>query len=508
MLERVLEIGKTVLAESDVDTMLEAALDGMIDLVAAERGLVLLFDSRGGTLFQTARRLDREDLERPEFEVSRGVIERVRESGEPFWSPNVEAEPGVGERQSVLRLGLLSVICQPMRRGEETFGVVYLDHRRINAAFDAADASAAASFAELISLAAANALERRRLRHKVAGLERELRGGFDFDAIIGHDPAMVETLDLVSRIADTEATVLIRGESGTGKELIARALHGNSRRRKKPFIPVNCAALPETLLEAELFGHVKGAFTGASRDNPGWFERARGGTLFLDEIGELTPALQAKLLRVLDTGELSPVGSTRVQQADVRLVAATHQDLESLVEAGRVREDFLYRLKVLEVRLPALRQRPGDLPALSHHLLSELGRRHGCGEKRLSPAAEKLLAAHDFPGNVRELRNALERAVLVSRGEVIEPAHLPETIRKTAPGRDRAGVLGDAAPEVGFSEAKQRIIEDFESEYVRRCLAASDGNISAAARLAGIDYKNFYTKVRRYRIKPASFKDP
>jgi len=512
VLDRVLAIGKAVLAEGEVDGVLTAALDGMIELVGAERGMVLLFHPQGMTRFQAARKLEREDLERPEFEVSRTVIERVRETGEGFWSANVLEDPEVSDRQSVLRLGLLSVICQPIRRDGETFGVVYLDHRRVQKAFDRRDAAAAASFAELISVAAANALERRRLRDQVAELEGELRGRFDFEAIVGNDPAMVETLELVGRIADTDATVLVRGESGTGKELVARALHANSRRRGRPFVAVNCAALPETLLEAELFGHVRGAFTGAVRDNPGWFERARGGTLFLDEIGELTPALQAKLLRVLDTGELSRVGGTRVERADVRLVAATHQDLEARVADGGVREDFLYRLKVLEVRVPPLRERKGDLPALARHLLAELTRRHGRGAKRLSKGAEARLLAHDYPGNVRELRNALERAVLVSDGEVIEPSHLPAGIgRAGGPGRAGEGTSALArsagAPKVGFAEAKRQAVASFESDYVRRCLAETGGNISAAARLAGIDYKNFYTKVKRYRIEPASFKE-
>jgi transcriptional regulator with GAF, ATPase, and Fis domain len=500
--ERLLALAGAVLAESELGRVLTVALDGLIELVGAERGMVLLFPTDGGESFETARRIEREDLERPEWEVSRGVIGRVRDSGEPFWSPNVLDDPSLGGRGSVLRLRILSVICQPIRHAGATLGVVYLDHRRAAGVFQREDADLAARFAELISAAAGNALERRRLERRVEALSARVVGGDGFPAIVGHHPKMVALLELVAQFADTEATVLVRGESGTGKELVARALHAGSRRRERPFVAVNCAALPDTLLESELFGHVRGAFTGAVRDNPGWFERARGGTLFLDEVGELAPALQAKLLRVLETGELSPVGGSRTVTTDVRLLAATNQDLETLVREGRVRSDFLYRLKVLEVEVPPLRERRSDLPALVAHLLAELGERHRRPGRRLSAAAAAALARHDFPGNVRELKNALERGLLVAPGEVIEPEHLPESVRGGGGSRPAAGPPLD----VGFREAKQRAIDDFEREFLARCLARTGGNISAAARLAGIDYKNFYTKLGRLGLDAAGFK--
>jgi len=502
MLERLLELGKKVLAESDLDRMLTAAIDGVIELCGAERGMILLFDAErpGREVVETARNLAREDIARPEFEVSRTILDRVRTTGEPFWHPNVLDDPALGHRASVLRLLILSVICQPIREGGQTLGVVYLDNRTAQGVFTEETARLVASFSEFISLAARNSLERRHLEQRISALSDELRGRYDFKALVGQDPKMLEVLKLVSQIADSEAAVLILGESGTGKELIARALHFNSRRKTKSFIPVNCGALPENLLESELFGHVRGSFTGAVRDNPGWFERAEGGTLLLDEVGELSPPLQVKLLRVLENGEYSRLGSTQIRRADVRIVAATNRDVDELVREGKVRQDFLYRLNVVEVRLPALRERRSDLPLLIRHLLARLGG----AAKRLSAEAEALLLAYDYPGNVRELQNVLHRAVLLAEGSAIEVRHLPPALRELRPLLEK----DPDAPASGFREAKQRVVERFEREYLGRCLREAGGNISQAARAAGIDYKNFYTKMQQYRIDPAGFRYP
>jgi len=499
MLERLLDIGKRVLAENDVDRVLTTALDGLIDLCGAERGTILLFGRGGEALFEEARHLARQDIEHPEFEVSRGILDRVRREGRPFWSPNVLEEPGVGSRRSVLRLRILSVICLPIRRAEEVFGLVYLDDRRATGVFTPQTVALVESFAELISLAAWNALERRRLRGEVEELARQLRRDGRYAEILGNDPRIVEVLELVEQVADTDATVLIRGESGTGKELIARALHAGSRRRAKPFVAINCGALPETLLDAELFGHVRGAFTGAVADNPGWFERAAGGTIFLDEIGEMTPALQAKMLRVLEVGEYARVGSTTVRRAEARVLAATHRDLAAMVREGKMREDLLYRLDVVEVRVPPLRERASDIPLLVRYFLDRFNAKHG-KEKQLSPRAEDLLLAYSYPGNVRELQNAVQRAVLVSRGPLIEPGDLPESLRAgAAPGRDGALLAG-------FRAAKRRVVEDFERDYIIRRLQAAEGNISQAARAAEIDFKNFHAKMTRYGIDPLRFR--
>jgi Nif-specific regulatory protein len=505
MLERLLELGKSVLAESDLDRVLTAAIDGVIELCGAERGMILLFGPAGEPMFETARNLRREDIERPEFEVSRTILDKVRREGEPFWHPNVLDDPAMGHKASVLRLLILSVICQPIRDGGRTLGVVYLDNRSAEGVFAEEAARLVASFSELISLAVRNALERRRLDRQIRELAEELRGRYDFGAIVGQDPRLLAVLKMVAQVADSEATVLVLGESGTGKELIARALHFNSRRRARPFVPVNCGALPEALLESELFGHVRGAFTGAVRDNPGWFERAEGGTLLLDEVGELAPALQVKLLRALETGEYSRVGSTQIRRADVRIVAATNRELGELVEEGKVRLDFLYRLNGIEVRLPPLRERRADLPLLIRHFLVQLEAERR-GEKHLSREAEELLLAYGYPGNIRELHNVLRRAVLLSEGARIEAEHLPEALRAPRPVREADA--GNPWPDLDFRAAKQQVVERFERDYVARSLREAGGNISRAAKAAGIDYKNFYTKMQQYGIDPAGFREP
>ncbi|HJX28248.1 MAG TPA: sigma-54-dependent Fis family transcriptional regulator, partial [Thermoanaerobaculia bacterium] len=515
MLERLLELGKSVLAERDLDRILTAAIDGVVELCGAERGMILLFDPEDrSVVVEVARNLRGEDIQRPEFQVSRSILDKVRSEGKPFWHPNVLDDPSIGHRASVLRLLILSVICQPIKDGGKTLGVVYLDNRSAEGVFTEETARLVESFSELVSLATRNALDRRRLTQRIDRLSQELRAQYDFSGIVGQDPRMVEVLKLVAQVADSEATVLIQGESGTGKELVARAIHFNSRRRDKPFLAVNCGALPENLLESELFGHMRGAFTGAVRDHPGWFERAEGGTLLLDEVGELTPPLQVKLLRVLENGEYSRVGSTQIRRADARIVAATNRDLEELAREGRMRRDFLYRLNVVEVRLPPLRERRSDLPLLIRHLIEQQVSRHGRhrGPKHLAPDTEQRLLAYDYPGNVRELQNVLQRAVLLSEGETIEVRHLPEALQG---GRPAAAQLGttesedDALPlGEGFRAAKQRLVERFERDYLTRCLREARGNISQAARLAAIDYKNFYTKLQQHGIDPARYRTP
>ncbi|HYL06558.1 MAG TPA: sigma-54-dependent Fis family transcriptional regulator [Thermoanaerobaculia bacterium] len=499
MLQSLLAIGKRVLAAGgEISQTLALALDGVIELCGAERGMIVLYDGGGEALFEEARNLDRQDITKPEFEVSRTILEKVRREGRPFWSLNALDDPALAATGSVMRLRILSVICLPIHHAGQQLGLVYLDNCSATGVFRPQTRDLAESFADFISLAAHQALERRRLNLRVMELADELRAAYRFEAILGHDPAFLEVLRLVAQVADSDASVLIQGESGTGKELVAKALHHNSRRRDRPFVAVNCGALPETLLEAELFGHQRGAFTGAVADQPGWFEKANGGTLFLDEVGEMSPALQVKLLRVLESGEYARVGSAAVRRADVRVVAATNRDLREMVGEGKMRSDLMYRLDVIRVEMPALRDRPGDILFLARHFLERWAAKYH-RERQLSARAERLLLAYDYPGNVRELQNAIQRAVLVSRGPTIEPQDLPDTLRAAAGRRPENA-------ESGFRLAKRRMIEEFERTYICRALEEAGGNISRAAQSAGIDFKNFHVKMRRYRIEPSLYK--
>ncbi len=500
MPDRVLEIARNVLGEMDVDRVLTTGLDGLVQLCGAERAMVLLFDEDGTLLFEKARNLGREDVERPEFQVSRTIIRRVRSEGRPFFDPNLDAHPLRPLSESVDRLNLIAVICLPLLQADRAFGVVYVDTTSRAAVFTAETLAAVETFSHFISLAAYNALERYRLRRQVDRLEHELRGKYRFEAILGGDPKMLEVLRLISRVAPSEATVLLEGESGTGKELAARAIHCNSRRREGPFLPINCGALPESLQEAELFGHERGAFTGAVRSAPGWFERADGGTLFLDEVSEMPHSLQVNFLRLLETGEYSRLGSTTLRHADVRVVAATNRNLDELVAAGKIRSDLHYRLAVVRIRLPPLRERRSDIPVLVRHFLDRLRGGDGGLSLSLAPAAEAALDAYSFPGNVRELWNILQRAALLAEGPVIELAHLPESVTSQTPAGAPIGLAGS------FAEEKRKVLAGFERAYVRRCLGEAQGNITRAAQRAAMDVKNFYQKMNRYGIDAAEFK--
>jgi transcriptional regulator with GAF, ATPase, and Fis domain len=501
MLEAVLELAKRVLAERDPSQCLASALDGLIELCRAERGIIVLTGDDGSPVFEEARNLHHQDLARPEFEISRTILERVRSSGESFWSANVLDDPTVSAAQSVRLLQVLSVICVPVRAAGEILGAIYLDNRRLTGVFDGRTAELIERVADLISLAIAGALERRRLQARVEELSRTLRDHVGFAEIVGHDAKLLAVLERIAQVADSDVGVLILGESGTGKELIARALHGASRRAGRPFVAVNCGALPESLLDSELFGHARGAFTGAVQDHAGWFERAQGGTILLDEAGEMTPALQVKLLRVIDSREFARVGSATVRRSDARIIAATNRDLRKLVASGGFREDLFYRLAVVEIEVPPLRDRQGDIVLLAQRFLERFAAKHG-RERQLSARVVRVLLAHAYPGNIRELQNAIERAVLVSTGPEITPDDLPPAFALLR--REAGAVVPDNPPM--FRVAKARVVEEFERHFFEDALAAAHGNISAAARASGLDYKNFHAKVARHRLDPGKFK--
>ena len=315
------------------------------------------------------------------------------------------------------------------------------------------------------------------------------------ESLVGRSAAFREVLDQAGLVAAQDTTVLLTGESGTGKELVARAIHSASPRAKSPFVAVNCAALPETLAESELFGHERGAFTGADRLKRGRFELAVGGTLFLDEIGDLTPSVQGKLLRVLQERQFERVGGTTSLQADVRLITATNRDLEHLVETGTFRADLYYRLAVFGIHLPALREREGDVLVLAEHFLRTLGERMGRRQSHLSDQARQLLLAHTWPGNIRELQNAIERALIASDGHVISPDHLgigghgvPTAGLPSVPQ-----IVGDSAPTI-------RSLAEVEKEAVVDALRRAKGNKAQAAASLGLSRGAFYRRLERFRL--------
>lgn len=355
---------------------------------------------------------------------------------------------------------------------------------------------------EALTIAIDRAMERRQLGEEVQRLRRQVsQNGDEPKEMIGESAVMRELFDMIDRIAATPSSVLISGESGTGKELVARALHRRSNRSDESFVAVNCAALPDSLLESELFGHVKGAFTDAREDKEGLFVKAEGGTLLLDEVGDLPVALQPKLLRVLEEKQIRPVGGDSQVEVDVRILAATHRDLEEQVRDGEFREDLYFRLNVIELNLPPLRERGRDVLRLAQHFIEEFSDRSEQTISGLSPEAARALVQYEWPGNVRELRNYVERAVVLALQESITPEDLPEKVR----GAGRQGVQQGAAVDMLSLQAQLGAdgmppMEELEARYIGFVLRQTEGNKSRAADILGFDRTTLYRKIERYEI--------
>jgi len=383
-------------------------------------------------------------------------------------------------------------VLRTLRGKGATFPIIMLTaHGNVATAVEAMKAGASEYLTkpfdlEELKLAIDKALKYSGLAAEVERLRSELDREYDVQGIVASDPGMLDVLDTVHKVAPTNATVMIYGESGTGKELIARAVHNLSERASKPFITVSAGALPETLLESELFGYEKGAFTGAMTPKPGRFEMANGGTVFLDEIGDISPATQVKLLRVLQERRFERLGGTRSIEVDVRVVAATNRDLQQLIADGDFREDLFYRLNVVPITLPTLRQRPGDVPLLVAHFLEKFK----AGAKVISPDALEALVRYPWPGNIRELENTIERIVILSHGDEIGVADLPAEVRS---GISQIGRVqtGFALPEDGVD------LEEVELDLVRQALDRSGGSVPKAAKLLGLTAKTLEARTQR-----------
>jgi DNA-binding NtrC family response regulator len=349
---------------------------------------------------------------------------------------------------------------------------------------------------DVLRLAVERAAERRRLIEENRRLREPLAPRAGFDHVVGKSPAMVTVFDLVRKAARSEANILIQGESGTGKELIARAIHAQSARAAEVFVPVDCAALPDALLESELFGHERGAFTGADRTKPGMIEVADRGTLFLDEIGELPQALQSKLLRALQERQIRRVGGTKFVNVDIRLVSATNRDTAELVRKREFRDDLFYRVNVITITLPPLRERGGDVTLLTHHFLRRYGRNREPLLGGIDPGALACLEAYAWPGNVRELQNVIERACALTDGPMIRVRDLPDHVRGR--GRPAPAVPGQDLP---LAQAREAWLQAFAQGYLTDLLRRHDGNISQAAKTAGVDRKTLHRLLAKHGIK-------
>ena len=490
--DALLEIAKLLLAQDD-DRAPELLLRRVLTATGATRGFIVIRE-RGGFAQRFHVRFDGESLSREERRFSRGIVKQVIQTGELIHAADVGTDPRFAGNQSVRWMGGASVLAVPLVHEGQVQGVVYLEGEDGMRVFSAECRSFVTEFTELAGLFLRRALEREELRRKTQELERDLFAKYDFQGFITADAGMRSLLQTLAQVAESEATVLVHGETGTGKELVARAIHANSPRRDHPFVTLHCTALTESVLESELFGHVKGAFTGAVGDRAGRLASAEGGTVFLDEIGELPATVQAKLLRFLQFGEIQRLGADRVERVDVRVVSATHRDLKELVREGAFREDLLYRLKVVEMEVPPLRHRRSDVALLAAHFAERFYRRSD-GPARLSPELLTRLEQYPFPGNVRELEHVIERACVLARGPVLGEDLLPRELTvDEAPLVSQPELTSD-----GLKAARDQAVAKVESDFLDRLLAAHNGNVSQAARASGINRTHLQRMLARRR---------
>jgi Nif-specific regulatory protein len=435
------------------------------------------------------------------YRIGEGITGRVVQSSKPVVVPRVSREPDFlhrAARRPELSREELSFVCVPILVNRKAAGALGVDLRfKAERDFDSSVkflGVVASMIAQALKVQRAVEDERRRLLAENTHLRQELRERYDFSNIIGTSGPIREMYEQVAQVAETNTTVLIRGESGTGKELIAHAIHYNSLRAKKPFVKVSCAALPESLIESELFGYEKGAFTGAQARKKGRFELAEGGSLFLDEIGDINLGTQVKLLRVLQEREFERLGGTETTKVNVRLIAATNKDMEKAIAEGTFREDLYYRLNVFTIFVPPLRDRKADLLLLADHFVEKFSREHGKMIKRISTPAIDMLMSYHWPGNVRELENALERSVLVCDGQVIHGHHLPPSLQTA----ESSGTI----TRVSMNDA----VGAYEKDLIQDALKTTRGNRAKAARLLDTTERVFNYKVRKYAIDSARFR--
>ncbi len=532
-----------ILSEMELAPLLTRIVDSALSLAQGERAFLLLAEDRAKAADQNpppasveslrvrvARSFDRADIPVPHTRLSMGIAGQVLKSGEAVLSVDASRDERFEQMASVEDLRLRSVICLPIRPSscdrQRVEGVLYVDNRLQSAAFETEHLVLVELLADLASVALRNARFVERMRETNRGLEHsraqvtrlneqlgrkvrdrdselavvraELgreRGRYDYHSLVGASDGMREVFRQLDRIIESDLPVLIEGESGTGKELIARAIHFNGARKERPFVTENCAALPDNLLESELFGHTRGAFTGAYRAKKGLVEQANGGTLFLDEVGDMSPEMQKKILRFLQEGEFRAVGSSEKKTVDVRVLTASHERLEDLLAAGKFREDLFYRIKVLALGLPPLRERRDDIPLLAEHLLARAAREASRPVPTLPHEVMATLVAFDWPGNVRELENEMRRLVALAE-DTVSLKDLTDAVREGRP-MDVAAAGGVAVTATGDIEGA---VADLEKRSIEAALAHAGGNKSQAARDLGISRFALQRKLDKYGL--------
>ena len=475
---KLYEFSDRLMHVRDLSELLDALMDAVIVITNADKGFLIL--AEGDTLdIKVARNLNRENIADAVSQLSDSIIAKVVRSRKPVIISDAMHDDEFGAAKSVMQLRVSSVICVPLLDRGRLLGLIYVGNDSIRELFEQDTLRVLTVFSSQASLIVANALLLDELRVDNKRLNERLEQ-YRFGEIVGTSPPMQQVFRKVEKIAPTDISVMITGETGTGKELIAREIHNRSPRAQKPFIVINCGAIPENLLESELFGHVKGAFTGAVSNKQGKFQAADGGTLFLDEIGEMPIELQVKLLRAIQEKVVIRVGDTRTEVVDIRILAATNRELEKEIAAGRFREDLYYRLNVVAVELPPLRVRGDDLLVIARYLLSRYSREYDVKVKGLSPNAAVAIRKHNWPGNIRELENRIKKAIVLCESTVIGP--------------DDLGLTGDVLPQIlTLADAKEK----FQRDYINEILALNNGNRTKTARDLGVDPRTVFRHLEK-----------
>jgi transcriptional regulator with GAF, ATPase, and Fis domain len=485
-LNALLNFSRTLSAVQDVPTLQQKVLDAIFEVAPADRAAVLLLEAGAEEFASVLGRYRNAGPEQP-IQASQTILKQVIGENVAVLSNDVIDDETYRAADSLVAPRVRSVLAAPMEAQGKLVGVLYLDASSSGVQFDAGLLQLILALGNIAGLAIENARRLEWLGGENRRLQQELAADH---GMVGESPPMRAVLDFISRVAGRESTVLVWGESGTGKELVARAVHANSSRTDKPFVAINCAAITETLLESELFGHEKGAFTGAVSQKKGKLEMAEGGTVFLDEVGELAVPLQAKLLRVLQEREFERVGGTRPIKVDIRLIAATNRDLKEASRAGNFRQDLFYRLNVVSVRMPALRERKEDIPLLANFFAVRFGEKVKRRVAGISAKARACLLRYDWPGNVRELENAIERAVVLGSTELIQVEDLPESIvEETAEEGEPVTALHE-----GLRQAKKELIE--------RAIEQAGGNYTEAAGILGVHPNHLFRLIKTLNLKP------
>ncbi|HKX29185.1 MAG TPA: sigma 54-interacting transcriptional regulator [Blastocatellia bacterium] len=504
--QALLRIGLEINTIRDLQTLQSRLLELIFSVVPAEHGAILLTESVSGEITSC---FGWPHLEQQPQTVtaSRTIVQQVLREGVAILRNDVAEEAFLQLSKSLILSGVKSLLAVPLSRSQHTFGVIYLDTTNLVQSFDEEHLQLVTAIANLAAVALENALHLQQLNNETRRLLAELN--FDRE-MIGESLRMQDVRQFIAKVAPTHSTVLIRGESGTGKELIARAIHLNSPRSNKPFVAINCAVLNETLLESELFGHEKGAFTGAISQKKGKLEMAEGGTVFLDEIGEMSPPLQAKLLRVLQEREIERVGGTHTIKLNIRLIAATNKDLEQAIKTGEFRADLYFRLKVFELMTPPLRERREDIPLLASYFASKFGQKCGRHFKGISAAARDCLKKYEWPGNVRELENAIERAVVMGATEFILPEDLPDEVveAETPSNSTPSPILNDQEIKtlpviIGSVMKYHEAMKEAKRQLIIKAYDHVNGNHFEAAKLLGLHPNNLHRLIRNLNLKSA-----